>query len=452
MTKKRGDIMEGEYNGLRIEEQPGWLQDRLNWFMDLRFGLFIHWGPYCQWDCMESWGLVPEDTWSRREDMKCWTERNKDLQRFSQDYWNLNKTFNPIHFDADNWARIAEKAGMKYITFTTKHHDGFSMFDTAATDYRITHPDCPFHSSPKADITKAVFKAFQQRSMAVSCYFSKSDWNCPFYWSPDFTVTDRNPNYDTHKNPELWQKFVDFVHCQIKELMTDYGKIDALWLDGGQVRPPDQDIQMEKMITMARKLQPGLIVADRTVGGPYENIITPEQKLPETPPGMPWESCITLGNSWKFKANDHYKSPRQVIHMLVEAIGKGGNLLLGVGPDPLGLIPADAIASLEGVGQWVKTHHEAVFGTRPIAPYSWENIHFTAGDEALFAFILLREDEILPQKVEIRNFKPQAGSAIRELSENKELPWQETADGFWVDLNSVTDKKSSAVVIKFAKS
>jgi len=355
MTEERGDIIQHSRMAQNsLEKKPAWLRERLKWFTSLQYGLFIHWAPYCQWDCCESWPLVPADTWARPDDLKCWAERGRDLERFSRDYWNLNTTFNPVKFDPDEWAQLAQEAGMRYLTFTTKHHDGFCMFDTATTDYRITHPSCPFHTNPRANVVKEVFDAFRKRGMAISCYFSKSDWHSPYYWSPDYPVVDRNPNYDTQKEPEQWAKFVEFVHRQIEELMTQYGKIDVLWLDGGQVRPPRQDIKMAEIAAMARSHQPGLIIADRTVGGAYEDFITPEQKIPDKPVNAPWESCITLGNSWKFIPDDDYKSPAEVAAMLEGIVANGGNLSLGVGPDPQGVIPAEAAERLREIGKLVR--------------------------------------------------------------------------------------------------
>ena len=232
-TEKRADVMEGELSrDLCLDEYPQWLWDRLATFQSWRFGLFMHWGPYCQWNCIESWPLVEEDKWGRPDTLKAWTDRGRDLDRFRRDYWALNRTFNPTEFDPGVWADAAAYAGMKYVAFTTKHHDGFSMFDTRATDYRVTHPDCPFHKHPRANIAKEAFYSIRAKYFRVSCYFSKSDWHSPYYWQPGKPAPDRNPNYDTAAHPEVWRKFVEFVHAQIEELRTGYRPIDVLWLDG----------------------------------------------------------------------------------------------------------------------------------------------------------------------------------------------------------------------------
>jgi len=452
MTKKRGDIIEhSRAADVPAGERPEWLRKRLDWFMGLRFGLFIHWAPYSQWDCCESWPLVPADTWARPDNLKCWTERGKDLDWFSRDYWSLNRSFNPTSFDPKAWAELARYAGMRYVTFTTKHHDGFCMFDTATTDYRITHPDCPFHSNPRANVTKEVFDAFRQKGLAISCYFSKSDWHSPFYWSPDAKVVDRNPNYDTRRHPERWQQFVTFVHRQMEELMTSYGQIDVLWLDGGQVRPPDQDIQMGRLAAMARAHQPGLIIADRTVGGAYEDIVTPEQQIPKEPLGVAWESCLTLGNSWKYVPDDQYKSPRTIVHTLIETAAKGGNLSLGIGTDPLGVIPPEAAKCLEEVGDWLHTNGIAIYGTHPIAPCQSGRVFFTTKDPFTYAFILGKEGEDLRQRqITIDGLWPAAGSAVQLLGHPDAVPWDKVGDGFRIVLPKDVEK-SYAWVLEFLR-
>ncbi len=154
---------------------------------------------------------------------------------YVKEYENLKTTFNPVSFDPGRWAKAAKNAGMRYIVFTTKHHDGFSMFDTKLTDYKITDPGCPFHSNPKANVTKEIFDAFRAEGMWVGPYFSKPDWHCDDYWDPYFPPMDRNVNYDPVAYPEKWENYVQFTQNQIMELMTDYGKVDILWLDGGWV-------------------------------------------------------------------------------------------------------------------------------------------------------------------------------------------------------------------------
>ncbi len=429
---RRGDIIRHSSDKeVAKDGRPGWLEERLKWFMSLRFGCLIHWAPYSQWDCCESWPLVPEDTWARPDTCKSWTERGKDLARFSRDYWALNRTFNPVKFDPGKWAGLFRCSGMKYVGFTTKHHDGFCMFDTRTTDYRITHPDCPFHSSGNADVVKHLFAAARKNGLAVSCYFSKSDWHSPFYWSPQFPVKDRNPNYDTSEHPEIWNSFVEFVHAQVEELMTGYGKIDVLWLDGGQVRPPKQDIDMERLASMARHHQPGLIIADRTVGGKFEDFITPEQEIPDRPLSVPWESCMTIGWSWKYVPDDRYKSSGEVVKMLAETAAKGGNLLLGIAPDPEGVFPPELEKRLLEIGEWLETNGEAIYGTQAVPPYSSGNVRFTRKDRVIYAIVLsLSAEEKSGKRIDVKGIRPEPSSRMEILGRAGTILWEETADGF----------------------
>lgn len=375
MAEARGDIITHSTN--TDANIPAWLRERLSWFMDLKFGVILHWGPYSQWDCYESWPLVPADTWARPDTLKEWNDRGRDIIRFQKDYWDLNRTFNPVQFDPEQWADVIAGSGARYAALTTKHHDGFCLWDTRTSDYRITHPSCPFSSHPRADIIRAAFNAFRSRGLAISCYFSKSDWKHPSYWSPEFPIIDRHPNYDTLTDTARWERFVQYVHSQIRELMSDYGPIDVLWLDGGQVRPPKQDIRMQEIARFARELQPGLIIADRTVGGEFENIITPEGHLPEKPLDAPWESCIPAGRNWKYVTNEEYRSVPELIRMLAEAVAKNGNLMLGVGPTPDGIIDEEAASRLRGIGDWMHVNGDAIYGTRALAPYVEGNLFYT---------------------------------------------------------------------------
>jgi alpha-L-fucosidase len=446
---QRGDIIAHSRDDATAGDgQPEWLRKRLDWFMDQRFGCIIHWGPYSQWDCCESWPLVPADAWARPDTLREWVERGKDLVRFSRDYRALNRTFNPVDFDPDAWAEVIKDAGMRYVALTTKHHDGFCLFDTRTTDYKITHPDCPFHRNPRADIVKEAFNAFRRKGLATSCYFSKSDWSTPFYWSPEFPVVDRNPNYDTRRHPDRWEKFVRFVHRQIEELMTGYGPMDILWLDGGQVRPPNQDIRMAEIAAMARRHQPGLIIADRTVGGAYENFITPEQEIPAAPLGVPWESCITLGKAWKYISDESFKSPREVIRMIVETSAKGGNLLLGIGPDPQGRIPAEVVRRLAEIGTWMRVNGEAIYGARPMPPFQAGDLRFTQKDGKVYAFVMAPETSAASGSLHVGGFHPVPGSAVTLLATGKPLAWQDAPDGFTVDV-SAECLAGSAAVLRF---
>jgi alpha-L-fucosidase len=412
-------------------EQPAlepWLSERLAWFSDLKFGLFVHWGIYSVWGCCESWPLVPQEPWARDPQLPAWIESGYDIERFQRAYRRLNERFDPRSFDPDTWVAAAKAAGMRYFNFTTKHHDGFCLFDTSTTSYRTTDASCPFHDHPNANVTRVLFDRFREAGFAISCYFSKSDWHCPYYWRPDRPAPTRNPNYDTQADHDRWRPFVAYTHAQIEELMGGYGPIDLLWLDGGQVRPPEQDIEVDRLVAMARRYQPGLIVIDRTVGGPHENVLTPEQRIPDEPLDRVWEMNMTLGTSFSYKPNDEYKSVREVLAALIDIVSKGGNLLLAVGADQHGALPAEAVERLRGVGAWLATNGEAVYGTRPTKPFRQVDdtldLRYTRSGETLYAIMLAKPmQQRPPVPVRLRGVRPGPGSRVTLLGVDEPVTW-----------------------------
>ena len=353
------------------------VQQKLAAWGDMKFGLLMHWGPYSQWGIVESWSICPED--------EGWCERRgpyaQNYFEYKKAYEGLQNTFNPVKFNPEKWASAARDAGMKYMVFTTKHHDGFAMFDTKYSDYKITSPNTPFHTNPRANIAKEVFDAFRKEGLWVGAYFSKPDWHSPYYWDPYFPPMDRNPNYDLEKYPEKWNKFREYTTNQIEELVRDYGKMDLLWLDGGQVQPAspgsglwkgkviNQDIKMDEIAKMARSYQPGLIVVDRAVEGPNQNYLTPEQQIPDKPLSYPWETCMTMGGSWSYVKGEQYKSINEIIYNLCLIVSRGGNYLLNIAPSDTGEWDSAAYKRLEEIGAWMKVNGEAIYGTEPIAPY-----------------------------------------------------------------------------------
>jgi alpha-L-fucosidase len=433
---------------------------KIEQWQDLKFGLLMHWGAYSQWGIVESWSICPEDYG--------WCERKKgnnpaNYYEYVKEYENLKKTFNPVDFDPEKWAVAAKNAGMKYVVFTTKHHDGFSMFDSKFTDYKVTDKECPFHANPKANIAKEIFGAFRKEGMWTGAYFSKPDWHCPDYWDPYFPPLDRNVNYDPEVYPERWEKYVQFTHKQILELMTDYGKMDILWLDGGWVAKEtpesinnwyieqleenktgfvkhkivNQDIRMDELVEKARKKQPGLIVVDRAVEGKNQNYLTPENTVPEEALPFPWESCIIAGGGWSWVDDATYKSSKELVHMLVDIVCKGGNLLLNIAPGPKGQWHDDAYLRLKDMGDWMKINGEAIYGTRAIAPYKESKICFTSKKKEgiVYAIYLADKDKsIIPKEIEIKSFKAVKNSKIFLLGTDKALKWQQKGEGILISV------------------
>jgi alpha-L-fucosidase len=408
------------------------VQTKLETWRDQKFGIIIHWGLYAVPGIIESWELCSED----------WINRDSTLayEDYKKWYWGLNKQFNPVNFNPEQWAKAARSAGMKYLVFTTKHHDGFAMFDTKQSDFKITNG--PFASNPRANVAKYVFEAFRKENLMIGAYFSKPDWHSQYYWWSRYATPDRNNNYDIRKNPWRWNKFKEYTYNQIGELMNDYGKIDILWLDGGWVRPLEtvtdevrawgaaipawsQDIDMPKIANMAREKQPGLLIVDRTVHGTYENYRTPEQSIPADKSADPWESCITLGGAWGYVANDNYKSAAKVVHNLIEVVAKGGNLLLGIGPNPDGTLNQQVIGRLEEIGGWLKVNGEAIYSTRVADTYRDKETFFTKGKNGeLYALVRLPENQKIPASITWEGNVPAKGSKIVLLADGKAVKWK----------------------------
>ena len=435
------------------EVQNPEVKKNLDKWQDQKFGLFMHWGTYSQKGIVESWSICGED--------EPWCGRKSDnYAQYKKEYEELKYTFNPTKFDPEKWADAASNAGMKYLVFTTKHHDGFCMFDTNTTDYKITSPDCTFHEHPKANVTKEIFDAFRTEDFMIGAYYSKPDWNSEYFWWPNFPTPDRNVNYSLEKYPDRWQKYVKFTHTQVDELMTDYGKIDILWLDGGWVRPltqiessiskfvdeifsdvgytqlnvpQNQDMDMTGMAAMARKKQPGLIMVDRYVEGHEENYLTPENYIPDHYDPRPWESCITMAGGWSYNPNSKYKPARQLIHSLVDIVSKGGNLLLNIGPGPDGTWQDEAYERLEEIGAWMKVNGAAIYGTEGREQFKEGKLSFTVSkDGSINAIYLAGENEKRPpSEILIRNVKSSDKTQINMLGHGK-LEWEKVSGGLKV--------------------
>ena len=452
-------ITNGQENYPFVHETDPLAVKKLEEWKDWKFGLLMHWGPYSIWGIVESWSLCPED--------EGWCERKKgnfqNYAEYKKDYENLGKTFNPIKFNPAKWAIAAKDAGMKYMVFTTKHHDGFSMFDTKQSDYKITSSWVPFHTNPKADITKEIFNAFRNEGISTGAYFSKPDWHNKNFWWPYFPPMNRNINYDLKKYPERWKNFQDFTYNQIKELMTDYGKVDILWLDGAWVMPDSlvdrkvdwqknipagQDVNMPRIAKMCRQLQPGIIIVDRWVPGPYENYHTPEQQIPNKPLPYPWETCMTMAGSWSYVPNDTYKSTNTIIHNLVDIVSKGGNYLLNIGPGPDGEWHDAAYVRLKEIGEWMKINGEAIYNTKPLAPYKENNICFTQSKDSktIYVHYLLKENEPVPAEISFKGPGINSKATISLMGGGKKLKWKNDNGLIKINLPAGTVAKNAVVV------
>ncbi|MEM1136731.1 MAG: alpha-L-fucosidase [Bacteroidota bacterium] len=327
--------------------------EREAWFSSLAFGMFIHWSVDAQLGSVISHSLVGAD--------------EKYINRYIEE---LPTSFNPKKFDPDAWASVAKLAGMKYVVFTAKHHSGFCMYDTKTTDFSIMNT--PFGR----DATKEIIAAFRKQGIAIGLYFSPDDFY--FLHKQGLPISRLDEKVFISKNPEL----MDYDKKQLKELLTQYGKIDILFIDGMYE-------ESNLLAVHAWDIDPDLLV---TRGG----METPEQKLPNSPIPGPWEACFTMGSQWQFKpSNEDYKSGTEIINMLVETRAKGGNLLLNVGPDPYGELPIEQENRLREVALWNFINREAIYGTSPFEIIKEENFWFVKSSETPTTVYAFLTDEVL---------------------------------------------------------
>ena len=306
-------------------------------WQDAKFGLFVHWGPASLTGGEISWSRAGE-----RRGLPALPPGNVPVA----EYDNLYQRFNPAAFDAAKWVSIAKAAGMRYMVFTAKHHDGFCMFNSALTDYDIAAS--PF----KRDIVAELAKACREGGLGFGIYYSLPDWRHPDYLG------------DSHR------RYVEYLHGQIRELCSNYGRIDVLWFDGGGQDAPDTWNSAE-LLSMIRNLQHDILINDRIPGA--TDFKTPEQVVGRLQLDEPWESCITLGQQWSWKPDDDLKSPEECIRLLVRCAGGGGNMLLNVGPMPSGEMEPRQVKRLKKVGAWLREYGDAIYGTRggPYEPSYW---------------------------------------------------------------------------------
>jgi alpha-L-fucosidase len=308
--------------------------EALRWWREARFGLFVHWGPVSL--------KGTEIGWSRGGERPGIGGTGEIPVAV---YDNLYKQFNPVKFNAREWVAIAKAAGMKYIVFTSKHHDGFTMFDSALTDYKITNS--PF----KRDVVAELAQACHEAGMRIGFYYSPPDFH-----HPDF----RTANH---------ARYIQYMRGQIRELCTKYGRVDILWFDGLNTTAQENDA--DNLIKMIRQLQPNILINNRSgLPGDFD---TPEQTIGKFQNTRPWESCITICNQWAWKPNDTMKPLKECLQTLIRCAGGDGNLLFNVGPMPTGEIEPRQVARLKEIGAWLKQYGKTIYGTRggPFVPGTW---------------------------------------------------------------------------------
>ena len=408
---------------------------KLKHWQDQKFGVLMHWGLYSVPGVVESWSICSED-WIVRE-------RKPTYEEDKAWYWSQKDSLNPVNFDPSKWADVMKKAGMKYMIFTTKHHDGFCMFDTKYTDFSIAHG--PFGKDPRHNIAKEVFDAYRNKGFMIGCYFSKPDWHSKWFWNPYYATPNRSINYKKQQHPDWWQNYRKFTQNQLNELTTDYGNIDILWLDGGWIT--GEEIGLDTILVDARKRNPGMISVDRTIRGKNENYQTPEQGIPAKQLDIPWESCITLSHAWGWTPNAKFKSPNKVIGILSEIVAKGGCLALGVGPKADGTLQPEVVKNLLQIGNWLNKNGQAIYSTVNAAHYNDGKVWFTAdkNGKTLYAIYALEDGEKTPKTITWTENKPKGKLVL--LQNGKSVKY--TVKGNQVTVTLPSGLKNEPLAFKF---
>lgn len=323
-------------------------RSRTDWFVHDRFGMFIHWGLY---------SLLGRHEWVKNKERIC-----------DEDYDRYLRYFDPDLYDPAAWARMAKAAGMKYVVLTTKHHEGFCLWDSALTDYKATN------TPAKRDLLRPFVDAFRNEGLKIGFYHSVIDWHHPeFPIDGLHPMRDNVPFREAQKGRDI-HKYAEYLHGQTRELLTQFGKIDIMWFDfsysnrawGWSQGKGKDDWQSEKLMAMVRRLQPDIIVNDRLeVGG---DLKTPEEYQPRTAltvDGKPvlWEACQTMNGSWGYdRDNLDWRPAELLLRMLIDSVSKGGNMLLNVGPTARGEFPPKAIVRLASIGEWMRQHSRSICG------------------------------------------------------------------------------------------
>ena len=408
---------------------------KLKHWQDQKFGVLMHWGLYSVPGIVESWSICSED-WIVRE-------RKPTYEEDKAWYWSQKDSLNPVNFDPSKWADVMKKAGMKYMIFTTKHHDGFCMFDTKYTDFSIAHG--PFGKDPRHNIAKEVFNAYRNKGFMIGCYFSKPDWHSKWFWNPYYATPNRRINYKKQQHPDWWQNYRKFTQNQLNELTTDYGNIDILWLDGGWIT--GEEIGLDTILVDARKRNPGMISVDRTIRGKNENYQTPEQGIPAKQLDIPWESCITLSHAWGWTPNAKFKSPNKVIGILSEIVAKGGCLALGVGPKADGTLQPEVVNTLLKIGSWLNKNGQAIYSTVNAVHYNDGKVWFTAdkNGKTLYAIYALEDGEKTPKTITWTENKPKGKLIL--LQNGKSVKY--TVKGNQVTVTLPSGLKNEPLAFKF---
>lgn len=387
------------------------IRKRTKYFLEDRFGMFIHWGLYA---------IPARGEWVR------------SVEKLSiEDYAPFFNEFDPVNYDPRAWAKAAKQAGMKYAVMTAKHHDGFCLFDSAYTDYKATN------TKAGRDLIREYADAFRAEGLKVGFYYSLLDWHHEDYPAYGDKIHPMRENEAFKGKAHHFENYIEYMHNQVRELCTNYGKVDIIWFDFSYDDMTGEKWEASRLVKMVRELQPDIIIDNRleASGDGYGSIKTsnpslysgdfasPEQIIPpsgvtnELGESIPWESCITMNNNWGYCASDKlFKSPKLIVRKLVECVSKNGNLLLNVGPDAKGNIPNESLEILSEIGNWMKKNHDSIYccGTADQQKPEWG--YYTQNNKFLYAHVFDGNVGALP----LQDLKNKVKS-IRLLSDGSEI-------------------------------
>lgn len=396
---------------------------RCDWFTEARFGMFLHWGLYA----------IP----GRGE----WVMQSEEIP--VKKYEQYFRQFNPVHYDPRRWARLAKEAGMKYIILTTKHHDGFCLFDSKLTRYTAVH------TKARRDLIRDYVDAVRAEGLKVGLYYSLLDWHHPHY-TIDVVHSQRN-DAKARCEKRIWSKYQTYLHGQVCELLRNYGPIDVLWCDFSYGDKDAKAWRAVELLGEIFKLQPNIIVNNRL--GVTGDIDTPEQCIPKTIPELNgrrlvWESCLTFNDHWGYAPDDHnYKSATQAIRILVDCVSKNGNLLLNVGPQPDGRIPEESVCRLKDMGRWMRTNGESVYGCVDGPTGDLPYGRTTRKGDTLYLHVFQWPKA---GRLEIPPFEVKLLSA-HLLAGGHEVPFRQGKAGLVVHVSKTApDKADTVIALKFA--
>lgn len=409
-----------------LEESQEAFDQRMEWWRDATFGMFIHWGPYA----------VPAGVYKgeRIEGIGEWIMDRADIP--VEEYEKFSRQFNPTEYDADEWARIAKDAGMRYIIITSKHHDGFALWDSEVSEY-----DAVDFAAVGKDLLAELKAACDKHGVKLGFYHSIMDWHHPDAQAPHY------PDYNTQdkKNPNFDRYVENYLKPQVRELVMKYDPA-VLWFDGEWIPEWTHEHGLE-MYQMIRSMKPDIIINNRVDKGRQGmqgmnrddqayagDFGTPEQEILETTSTFDWESCMTMNDSWGYKKyDDNWKSAEVLIHNLIDVAAKGGNYLLNVGPTAEGVIPEPSVERLATMGDWLDVNGEAIYATERMNPFQeGENVYYTISKDGSTTYAMLTEWPGTSLRLDA--VWPEAGSTVRLLGYDGDLSWRVEKDAVVIDL------------------